>query len=467
MSSEYKQKTENTARILSDITDKLSSGEYAAGDRLPPEKELVEKYGVNVYNIRKAIKALKDQGILYSVPKVGVFVVRDIHLTTRDKTLSYRPDIKKVFIRLATKSDLSVQKQFWNKMEQKYPPFSAVYIRDGETGIENADIFEYEAFSQSYFDRKNTFLDICKYFSWAFPCMNNAPDPYRLPLYSMPGLLMVNLKMLHDLHIEQEHYHSYDEQNTYLENILSASQRHGLSLPGTSLSPIMSMGTGKVQAMFGLFCDSSATLKDFRSQFSKDICRATELWKRYPSNYPDIAVPALIDFLAGKTPFYRGSAVDFMKIKELNPSFPTAVSMLFSEDDTYNRQMITLSLRNNLEYSAETLHSLRIMMSDEMQSLFVEMGALPVNLQNYKGSPLESFDLENKLAKPLLFRTKEECYICTNLLNSELMQVMLGQKEQETAEYDIFMLAKTHIKMCLDRMSEKEKSTWHETYKQT
>ena len=81
MDSEYKNRNGNSVQIVTEIAARIRSGDFPAGTRLPPEKELVREYGVNVYSIRKAIAVLKEQGWLYSVPKVGVFVVRDIRIS--------------------------------------------------------------------------------------------------------------------------------------------------------------------------------------------------------------------------------------------------------------------------------------------------------------------------------------------------------------------------------------------------
>ena len=130
MNSEYKNRDGKSVQIITDITARIRTGDFPAGTRLPPEKELVREYGVNVYGVRKAIAVLKEQGLLYSVPKVGVFVVRDIRLSGENPPFYFGPDLGKQTLRLATQSNLETQLKFWKSVEKVHPGVSAVSIWD-------------------------------------------------------------------------------------------------------------------------------------------------------------------------------------------------------------------------------------------------------------------------------------------------------------------------------------------------
>ena len=71
---ERKNSEKDAERIAGDIAQSIRSGELAPGTRLQSEGKLTERYGSNVYSVRKAVAQLKSQGLLYSVPKFGVFV---------------------------------------------------------------------------------------------------------------------------------------------------------------------------------------------------------------------------------------------------------------------------------------------------------------------------------------------------------------------------------------------------------
>jgi len=46
------------------LREKIASGAYAAGEKLPTEIELIEQYGVSRITIRQALAALSDEGII-------------------------------------------------------------------------------------------------------------------------------------------------------------------------------------------------------------------------------------------------------------------------------------------------------------------------------------------------------------------------------------------------------------------
>ena len=61
-------------RITSQISDAIISGELKPGDRLPPERQLAEQFGVSRTVIRDAIKTLSGRGIVQVRRGSGIFV---------------------------------------------------------------------------------------------------------------------------------------------------------------------------------------------------------------------------------------------------------------------------------------------------------------------------------------------------------------------------------------------------------
>ena len=61
-------------QISKTISNAIASGEYRRGGRLPTEAALAERFGVNRHTVRRALKELRDQGILQSRQGAGVFV---------------------------------------------------------------------------------------------------------------------------------------------------------------------------------------------------------------------------------------------------------------------------------------------------------------------------------------------------------------------------------------------------------
>ena len=50
--------------VAAALLAKVTSGEYAAGDRLPPEREMAIRFGVSRTVIREAMKALASRGVV-------------------------------------------------------------------------------------------------------------------------------------------------------------------------------------------------------------------------------------------------------------------------------------------------------------------------------------------------------------------------------------------------------------------
>jgi DNA-binding GntR family transcriptional regulator len=60
--------------IMQDIQDKVASGEWPPGFKLPPPRELAALYSVSVGTVRRATDALQLLGVLEGHQGVGVFV---------------------------------------------------------------------------------------------------------------------------------------------------------------------------------------------------------------------------------------------------------------------------------------------------------------------------------------------------------------------------------------------------------
>ena len=59
-------------QIADDLRDKIESGQLRG--QLPTRKELAELYGVADMTLGRALQVLKDEGLIESVPGLGIFV---------------------------------------------------------------------------------------------------------------------------------------------------------------------------------------------------------------------------------------------------------------------------------------------------------------------------------------------------------------------------------------------------------
>ena len=56
------------------LRGEILAGAFAAGDRLPPETALAERFGVNRHTLRRAIASLADEGLVQADQGKGTFV---------------------------------------------------------------------------------------------------------------------------------------------------------------------------------------------------------------------------------------------------------------------------------------------------------------------------------------------------------------------------------------------------------
>lgn len=62
-------------RVADDIAARITSGELRSGARLRAERDLAEHYGVAYNTIRRAMKELRERGLIATIHGRGTFVV--------------------------------------------------------------------------------------------------------------------------------------------------------------------------------------------------------------------------------------------------------------------------------------------------------------------------------------------------------------------------------------------------------
>jgi DNA-binding GntR family transcriptional regulator len=60
--------------VVAVITQRIESGEYTPGRRLPPEKDLAAELGVAYMTVRKAMGILRERGLVITIWGLGTFV---------------------------------------------------------------------------------------------------------------------------------------------------------------------------------------------------------------------------------------------------------------------------------------------------------------------------------------------------------------------------------------------------------
>lgn len=62
--------------IAQDIEEQIRSGRLPVGGRLPGERLLCEEYGAALGTVRRAVRELKERGLIGVVPAKGTYVLR-------------------------------------------------------------------------------------------------------------------------------------------------------------------------------------------------------------------------------------------------------------------------------------------------------------------------------------------------------------------------------------------------------
>ena len=62
-------------QIVQQVEESIQNGALKAGDKLPPERDLAEQFGVSRTAVREAVKALREKGMVEAYPGRGTFVM--------------------------------------------------------------------------------------------------------------------------------------------------------------------------------------------------------------------------------------------------------------------------------------------------------------------------------------------------------------------------------------------------------
>lgn len=69
-------------QIADELLAQMASGELGPGDKLPSARDLMQLYDVANQTVQSALRVLRSQGLINSVPGRGTFVTDDIDADT-------------------------------------------------------------------------------------------------------------------------------------------------------------------------------------------------------------------------------------------------------------------------------------------------------------------------------------------------------------------------------------------------
>lgn len=114
-------------RIAQQIERAILSGTMRQGDRLSPERELVEQFKASRISIREAIKSLETSGLLMIKPGSGVFVAK-VNSKPMSKTLSSILRIQKTSINELTEARVILEPTIAKLAAEKITPEDLVRL---------------------------------------------------------------------------------------------------------------------------------------------------------------------------------------------------------------------------------------------------------------------------------------------------------------------------------------------------
>lgn len=471
--AEITKTDESCKRIVQNISDDIRSGKLAPGTRLQSENRLKELYQSNVYSVRKALAKLKEDGLLYTVPKFGVFVGKQEVQESPAPCGSFRipvdhsiaPNMK---IRFATKSVLPCQRLLWEKAAASFSKTSlfsemeVLYHSGPLSYFPEADVYEYAGSVSSYVNNMNL-INIKEYFPEAIRNPERMLDSNGVPLYYTAPVVLYNLDLLEKLGFKAPSYQTYAEEVEYLDAVTKSVVDSSLSVPGTAQNVIFRLGD-HLNEIFRDIQDGKLSKDDFTEKYEGIFRRLTDFWRKYKISYPKKAVENFSAFLEGNSPLYFGMLSDFMSMKSMDCPFAGGGALMYSVDDTVTRIPVVLAADARSPHPVDSLRLIRHLQGPEYQKDISEMGMLPLEEEAFHYLPYANFSEKIRFAKPVSFHTPEEHYVCMNVLNVDLWNVVLFNKPIREAIHDALVFSRSYLNMKLDTMSVDRQRVWSDLY---
>lgn len=446
-----KNKLSAADRIIEDISENIRNGILPPDSKIAPENKLTVKYNANLYTVRKALNILKDKGILYSVPKFGVFVAQNAEqtLAVQSQNMPMRnilPDIT-----LASRSQLAGQRAIWAEIAEKYAALplggrlKLHYVHGYEDVFPKADIYEYGSLSQSFLHNTNL-LEVSKYFPYIIENKSAVITPCGIPFYYVTPMLIFNKNILKKLKIAPPQYSNYKEQKEYIEKVNQAAYGK-FKLSGTTQELTLHLGNKFIDDFFSFLQQKNCNEADFCKKFAARFSEVTDFWSKNAVSYPKNKTGAYADFALGNTPFLFGMSSDLIRLEENNTTFEYGSAMMYTFDDTFARIQLFLSIDRDVKNPIECMRLLRLFQGADIQRHIAANGSVPLNGRDYEALPFDLIINEKNAAQPLFFRNYDEYYIIMQIICRELWEVIICGKTLNNAMHDIFNFTQSYIHM--------------------
>lgn len=454
-------------RVVTEMKHMIFSGALKPGMKLQPEKRLSEIFIASVYVIRMALKQLKEEKLLYSRPKFGIFVAEDIDITAENNksdSVAFESSAQDEIcecLRFITQSNTVEQQNMFRDSVatfRKNNPFTNVEITYSVSGEgithgrkEPVDIVE-TGIPIFYHKIRQDMLPLSPYFSeYLIPVKE---DSTAYPFYYSTRYVFYNPELLRKLNCPAPDYRTFDEQTAYWKNVTARAVDAKMALPGILFPVVNLLGNIRKDIMDDLK-DREVQESAFIKKYKKYFDRCTSYLREYGISMPNLAAEKTALFQQGGTPFLFSFAAHTITLQKNCGKDMFAMYPVFTVDDKLYRETVPLSVRKNTNHAVECVKFIEHLQKDgKTQSTLAKMGFLPLSEKYYTDLPVYSGETCVG-AEPVFFANKEDYYVCYNILNVELCNVILFRKKINEALHDTFQFARAYLNLQLDLQCQK------------
>jgi DNA-binding transcriptional regulator YhcF (GntR family)/ABC-type glycerol-3-phosphate transport system substrate-binding protein len=448
--------------IQQDIKTRINSGALTPGGKLLPENELTKVYNTNLYHVRSAIRNLKKENILNSVPKVGVF----ISSTAKGKESQHVTDNQKVPDNSFRQyqSVLSFMPTYphreyagaWQKIIESFMeqyPFYHIEANDNfcqGTG-NNPDIKEYGNLAHQKYDMP--LLNLKPFFRHNQQVSSLLLDDFALPTYYNAGVLIFNKTRMKKLKLPLPEYSTYDGQIEYLDEMVSGGQRNNYAVPGTRHSPLLRMGHNLPLLVESIVNDEHIAEENIIAEFTPVLEKIIAFWRKYRISLPKKAAASFDEFAAEGSLMYMGFCDDIVRLKQRDVAFEWGAYPFFNLDGYLLKYPLIAALSQTTHFQVEGIRFLLHIQNLESQKLFAELGCIPTREDALSFNPYlgdEKFKNAIINGPVIFFKNPQMQYLCINIINIELWNCILHDKPCAEALNDSIMLGRAYLSNVLD-----------------
>ena len=451
MKKDLKNSAKQTERIIADLSEKIRSGELPQGAKLDSEANLMQQYQTNVYCVRKALRSLKECGLLYSVPKFGVFVGKQGKKQKGKHDFPLNPmALSKVRIKM--RSYLPVQREIWDfaantwNLQDKTVHIDLSYPDDPNNAP--CDIYEESTWQYPQDLEQENMINIQKYLPGMFTIPPADISPYAIPFHSSTAVLICNDQLMKKLHIPAPAYTNFKEQRDYLRDAFGKIRASGLLYPGISQSFTLIFSQKVQKEMLNDLLAETMDVVTFTEKYSPLFNEVRDYIHDMQFDYLHDPETAKINFALGKTPFFLGLTYEFADLKQQIKTFTVSGAMMYNMVDRFSSTQISFSLNKKVENIMASIDVLNHFQCDSVQEKLASSGLLPLKAEHYKKLPYTLIIPQEKMETPPLFLTKMETYIMDRIILYSLWTcITAGNIKLEDLFRKIFTGARAYIQI--------------------